>query len=457
MKADSWFEKYVSQRPKSVDLYARACERLAGGVGHDMRHSLPCPSYIARASGARMWDVDGNEYIDYGMGNGALLLGHAPPAVLDAVAAALQDGYHFGQDHPLQVEWAGLIQEMVPGAEAIRFVNSGTEGTMLAIRLARAFTGREKLLRLEGHFNGWHDDVGRGTAPPFLEPASMGIPAAKIDSILVLPAELNRIEETLRQDRGIAAVLLEPSGASWGTVPLTVEFNRELRGLTERLGVPLIYDEVVTGFRYGSGGYQKHAGVTPDLTVMGKIVAGGMPGGVVAGRREIMKLFDFTGDPDHDRFGRVWHMGTFNANPLSAAAGIATLRIARSGEVQERANQMADRLRTGMKEELGRRHIAGYAYGEASLFHVFMEAAPGSGARDLSELQTNDALALKSIPKSLVTAFQKNLQIRGVELLSYTGGVTSAAHELQHIDKTLEVFGETLDALVGQDLLARLA
>ncbi len=457
MEQDFWFENYVSHRSQSMDLYARARDCLAGGVGHDMRHSLPCPSYIAKASGAMMWDVDGNEYIDYGMGNGALLLGHSPPEVLDAVAAALKDGYHYGQDHPLQVEWAELIQEMVPSAEAIRFVNSGTEGTMLAIRLARAFTGKEKLLRLEGHFNGWHDDVGRGTSPPFHKPASMGIPATKIDSILVLPAELNRIEETLRRDQGIAAVLLEPSGASWGTVPLTVQFNRELRALTEVLGVPLVYDEVVTGFRYSSGGYQKHAGVTPDLTVMGKIVAGGMPGGVVAGRKEIMGLFDFTGDPDHDRYGRVWHMGTFNANPLSAAAGIATLRIVRSGEAQDLANQMAERLRAGMEEEMGRRDIAGYVYGESSLFHVFMEATPGSGAGRRSDLQTEDALTLKSIPKHLVTAFQKNLQIRGVELLSYTGGVTSASHEPQHIDKTLEVFGEALDALMEKDLLGRLA
>ena len=457
MGHDSLLETYASHRSQSMYLYARARDCLAGGVGHDMRHSLPCPSYIAKASGAMMWDVDGNEYIDSGMGNGALLLGHAPPQILDAVAMALKDGYHYGQDHPLQVEWAGLIQEMMPSADAIRFVNSGTEGTMLAIRLARAFTGKEKLLRLEGHFNGWHDDVGRGASPPFQESASMGIPVTKIDSILVSAAELNRIEEILRRDRGIAAVLLEPSGGSWGTVPLTVEFNRDLRALTETLGVPLIYDEVVTGFRYSSGGYQKYAGVTPDLTVMGKIVAGGMPGGVVAGRKEIMNLFDFTGDPGHDRYGRVWHLGTFNANPLSAAAGIATLRIARTGEVQERANLMAERLRLGMEEEMNRRNIAGYVYGESSLFHVYMEATPGSGAGHRRHLQTEDALTLKSIPKHLVTAFQKNLQVRGVDLLSYTGGVTSSAHEPQHIDKTVEVFGETLDALVENDILARLA
>ena len=456
MERNSWFETYAAQRSESMELYARARGCLAGGVGHDMRYSLPCPSYIAKASGARMWDVDGNEYIDYGMGNGALLLGHAPPEVLDAVAMALKNGYHYGQDHPLQVEWAGLIQEMVPSAETVRFVNSGTEGTMLAIRLARAFSGREKLLRLEGHFNGWHDDVGRGTSPPFDEPASMGIPATKIDSIVVLPAELNRIEDTLRRDEGIAAVLLEPSGGSWGTVPLTVEFNRELRALTEERGVLLIYDEVVTGFRYSSGGYQEHAGVMPDLTVMGKIVAGGMPGGVVAGRKEIMNLFDFTGDPDHDRYGRVWHMGTFNANPLSAAAGIATLRIARSGQLHDRANQMAERLRVGMDEEMSRRDIAGYVYGESSIFHLFMEAAPGSGVANRSELHSEDASTLKSIPKNLVTAFQKNLQIRGVEVLSYTGGVTSAAHQPRDIDKTIAVFGECLDSLVEDNLLARL-
>ena len=454
MTIDFWQETYAAKRPGCLDLFQRAKDCLAGGVGHDMRHSLPCPNYIERASGARMWDLDGNEYIDYGMGNGALLLGHAHPQVIEAISRALAKGYHYGQDHPMQVQWASLITEMVPSADAVRFVNSGTEGTMLAIRLARAFTGREKLLRLEGHFNGWHDDVGRGSSPPFQNSLSLGIPTSKIDSVLVAPAELDRIDELLERNPEIAAVLLEPSGASWGTVPLTVDFNRELRALTERRKVLLIFDEVVTGFRYGSGGYQKHARVAPDLTVMGKIVSGGMPGGVVTGRRDIMSLFDFNGEPHHDRYERVWHMGTFNANPLSAAAGIATLEIVKSGTAQNHANEMGERLRTGLARALNERQAAAYVYGEASMFHIYMAGKLGSYSKDL---HTDDATKLKSIPKSLVTGLQKNLQIRGVELLSYTGGVTSAAHNENDIDITVDAFAQVFDRLLENDLLAHLS
>ena len=449
-------EEFANKRPQSGGLFARARASIAGGVGHDMRYSLPHPSYIQRASGAHMWDVDGNEIIDYGMGNGALLLGHAPPEVIEAIRDVVGYGFHFGNDHPLQVEWAELIQELVPSAERVRFVNSGTEGAMLALRLARAFTGRDKILRFEGHFSGWHDDVGKGASPPFDAPVSAGIPASRLETLVVVPADLNVVEERLRHNADIAAVMLEPSGGSWGTVPLSVEFNRDLRRITERYGVPLIYDEVITGFRYSSGGYQKYADLLPDLTVMGKIVAGGMPGGVVAGRADIMQLFDFTGDPHHDRYERVQHFGTFNASPLSAAAGVATLKKVRTGEPQAHANRMAAMLRAGMEEIMEELRAAGYVYGDASTFHVYMEAPSGSGVFERSALHTEDAATLKGIPKHVVTAFQKNLQIRGVDVMSYTGGLTSAAHTEEDIHQTQEAFGGAINALLEGQLVARL-
>src|SRR5215213_4856369 len=234
----SWSETYKEQRPKAVKLYAEAKELIAGGVGHDVRHNPLAPIYIEHARGSRKWDVDGNEYIDYGMGNGALILGHAHPAAIQAVQSVVENGLHFGNDHPRMLEWAGLIRDLIPCAERVRFDNSGTEGTMLALRLARAFTGRTKVLRFEGHFSGWHDYVGRGASPPYDQAVSLGIPQATIDTIVVIPADLDRAESVLRDDPDIAAVMLEPSGASWGTVPLTHDFNRALRQLTRRYDVP---------------------------------------------------------------------------------------------------------------------------------------------------------------------------------------------------------------------------
>jgi glutamate-1-semialdehyde 2,1-aminomutase len=453
--ADSWTATFAEQRARGRELYGRAKQLLAGGVGHDLRHNPVAPTYIDHALGSRKWDVDGNEYIDYGMGNGALLLGHAPAPVLDAVRAVMDRGLHFGNDHPGILEWAQLIHDLVPSAQKVRFTSSGTEATMLALRLARAYTGREKVLRLEGHFSGWHDSVGRGANPPFDQPVSLGIPREMVSLVVVVPADLDRVEAELRDNRDIAALMIEPSGASWETVPLTPDFNHCLRALTERYGVPLIYDEVITGFRYSPGGYQGLVGITPDLSVLGKIVTGGLPGAAVVGKDEIMRLLDFTGDARHDRFERVGHLGTFNANPLTVAAGIANLGLVADGSVQAQADRMAERLRTGMQRVLDELGAAAYVYGSSSVFHVFMEEHPGSGASSRSGLVTTDAARLKGIPARVVSAFQRNLQIRGMDLLSYTGGVTSSAHTEGDIDASIGIFEDTMWTLVRKHVIAR--
>ncbi|HYM68647.1 MAG TPA: aminotransferase class III-fold pyridoxal phosphate-dependent enzyme [bacterium] len=453
---ERWLDEFAARRPRSRALYEEIRQRVAGGVGHDLRHSPVAPLYIERARGARKWDVDGNEYLDFSMGNAALLLGHAHPAVVAAVREALDQGTHFGNDHRSMLEWARLIHELMPSCERIRFVNSGTEGTMLALRLARAFTGRTQLLRFEGHFSGWHDYVGKGVTPPFDAPYSIGIPQAILDTIMVVPADLNVVEDTLRRHHDVAAIMLEPSGGSWGTVPLTVPFNRELRALATRYEVPLIYDEVITGFRYSPGGYQRLAGVPADLTVLGKVMAGGLPGGAVGGRLDLMRQFEYTGDVRHDRHARVAHQGTFNANPLSAAAGIATLRLAADGKVQAHADRMAEALRRGMEAALDEIGAAAFVYGDSSVFHVYMEAYPGSGRKSREEIRTSDPTTLKGIPPRVVTAFQKNLQIRGVDLLSYTGGVTSAAHTEADVQQAVAVFREAMRALLDEQLVARL-
>jgi glutamate-1-semialdehyde 2,1-aminomutase len=457
VERDEVTRQFKDQRRQALALYARASKAMAGGVGHDLRYNDVAPTYVTHARGSHKWDVDGNEYIDYGMGNAALLLGHAHPAVIEAVQRAVPNGLHFGNDHPEMIEWAELIESLIPSAERVRFTNSGTEGTMLALRLARAFSGREKVLRLEGHFSGWHDAVGKGAAPPFDRAVSLGIPAGTLETIVVVPADLAAIEQTLVDQPEIGTLILEPSGASWGTVPLTHEFNRALREVTRQHGILLVYDEVITGFRYSAGGYQQLIGVMPDLTVLGKIVTGGLPGSAVAGRADIMDLFAFTGDPRHDRYQRVTHQGTYNANPLTVAAGIATLRIAADGTPQARADRLAERLRQGMNEVLGRREVAGYVYGDSSVWHFYVQASPGTGARSLEHVRTSDATTLKSIPASVVTAFQRQLQVRGVDLLSYTGGVTSAAHSEDDIAHTIDVFDDAIRAMVDDRVVATLA
>jgi len=452
---DRWLDTYGAQRPKSRALYTGMRDRVAGGVGHDLRFSPVTPIYIERAAGARKWDIDGNEYLDFGMGNAALLLGHAHPAVLDAVRDAVGRGLHFGNDHPRMLELAQRIHRLMPSAERIRFVGSGTEGSMLALRLARAFTKRTKVLRFEGHFSGWHDYVGKGAAPPFDTAVSLGIPQATLDTILVIPADLEMAEDVLRRDRDIAAIMLEPSGASWGTVPLSIAFNRELRDLATRYEVPLIYDEVITGFRYSPGGYQRLAGVTPDLTVLGKIMMGGLPGGAVVGRADLMGQFTHTGDAHHDRFSRVAHQGTHNANPLSTAAGIATLRLAEDGSVQAHADRIAALLREGMEAVLNELGAAGFVYGDSSVFHVYLEAHHGTGVKHRDAVKTTDPARLKGMPGRLVTAFQKNLQIRGIDILSYAGGVTSFAHTEGDVQQALGVFRETMQSLIDEEIVAR--
>jgi glutamate-1-semialdehyde 2,1-aminomutase len=454
--SDTQFDAYKETQPRAVDLYTQSLSSLAGGVGHDLRMGHPLPLYITHAEGAHKWDADGREYIDYSMGNAAIFLGHAPPEVLKAMHRALDSGFHFGNDHPLQVEWAELVQALVPCADRIRFVNSGSEGSILALRIARAFTGKMKVLRFEGHFSGWHDGVGKGAMIPFDEPVSAGIPQGALDTIEVIPADLHRVEEVFKTDPDMAAVMLEPSGASWGTVPLTVEFNRELRRLTAEYGVLLIYDEVITGFRYAPGGYQEYACLTPDMCIHGKIIAGGTPGGAVTGRADIMQVFDYTGDPHHDRYERVHHLGTFNANPVSAAAGIATLKRIATGLPHEHADRMAAVLRQGMDEILYQERVAGYVYGDVSIFHVYLEAYPGTGAVRRQDLITSEASILKGIPKEVVSAFQKLLLARGVDLVSYTGGVTSAAHTETDIQNTLNIFQDVIRSMVKDKIVALL-
>jgi glutamate-1-semialdehyde 2,1-aminomutase len=442
-------DDFESARVRSKALAERAKGAIAGGVTSELRAALPFPIFIDRADGSRKWDADGNEYIDYSMGSAALMLGHSHPAIVEAVTRQLPKGTLYSALTELEVEWADRVKSLYPSAERVRFVGTGTEADILAMRIARAAAAKPKILRFEGHFHGWGDDTAVGVKPPFHESVSHGIPPGVAEATVVCPADIHSVEETLAADPEIAAAILEPTGASWGTVLLPENFLADLRAITKKHGVLLIFDEVITGFRWSPGGAQALYGVTPDLTSLAKNLTGGLPGGAVAGREDLMRLLDPAVEHNGKKAG-VFHRGTFNANPLSAASGIAALDLFQTGEPQRRADEMAARLREGMACVLKKHEVAGAVYGDSSTFHIYL----GSGAKG-----TIDGLSpseLKGIPPEQVHALQRALRKRGVDLLSYTGGVTSSAHTEADIDQTVEVFDDAIRELAEKETIERL-
>jgi glutamate-1-semialdehyde 2,1-aminomutase len=409
-----------------------------------MRLTDPFPLVIARGQGARKWDVDGNEYIDFGLGSASLLLGHAHPAVVEALIQAAPHGSHYGQAIEAELEWGERVQRLIPCADKVRFVGSGAEATMLAMRIARGYTGKNKIIRWQSHYHGWHDYAMPGTLPPFDVPASIGIPTGALAAVIVLPPDLAVLEHTLASDNDIAGVITEGSGASYGAVPLPPGFLAGVRRLTQQYGVVMILDEVITGFRWSPGGLQQQIGLMPDLCTLAKILTGGLPGGAVAGKDEVMQVMVQTGDPQHDRFQRVSHGGTFNANPYCAATGNAALKIVATGAMQATADRLAERLRLGLRELLKRHEVPACVYGDSSTFHVYF------GARSIAGL---DANTLKNMPQEVQNGFRQALQVRGVDLMSRCSGVLSGVHTETDIDQSLEAFDGAIKAMLQEGIL----
>jgi glutamate-1-semialdehyde 2,1-aminomutase len=430
-------EEFRARHPRAAALTERARAAIPGGITHDIRHLLPFPVYIERARGTRKWDVDGHDYVDYWMGHGALFLGHCHPAVVSAVQEQVARGTHLGASHELEVQWAELVNRLVPCAELTRFTMSGTEATHLAMRVARAYTGRTKILKFAGHFHGWHDGAAVGVNPPYEVPMSAGIPGATLDQVLICPPNDIKAVEVALERGDIAAVIMEPAGGQSGTTPTVPGYLQELRALTTRHGVVLIFDEVITGFRYAPGGAQAYFGVTPDLTTLAKIVAGGLPGGALCGKRELMSMLAFRGDADWDRAQRVAHAGTFNANPLSAAAAIATLTLCADASLQARANKYGEELRRALTEALKRAGAPGVCYGEASIYHVSFEGKPGLAGFDRPR---------KGAQYHLLRCALLN---NGVDC-SMNHGWVSAMHAEEDLERTVKAYGSAFGAMVAE-------
>lgn len=448
--------EYRARTAGSAKLYAEACQAIPAGLTHDSRTLLPYPIYAARAAGPRKWDVDGNAYVDYFGGHGALLLGHAHPAVVEAVQQQVTQGTHWGSSHALEVRWAELVQRLIPCAERVRFTASGTEASHLALRLARSYTGKPKVVRFIGHFHGWHDQVTAGAMSHFDGSVPAGILPALVDQTILLPADDVAVAvETLEQRDDIAAVILEGSGASWGMVPLPNGFLHKLRATTQARGVVLILDEVITGFRWSRGGAQSRFGVIPDLAVLAKIVAGGLPGGAVAGRKDIMDQLDLQAAAAAGR-EKIGHQGTFNANPLCAAAAVATLSIVEREEVCAQAEATAEEIRSGMRRILVEEDVPWGIYGDASAFLIFQNP----NGLDIDP-QTFDPLqyGFKELKATRNAGLSHRLRIamlvNGVDIMGAPGGLVSASHGPGEVARTLEAFRTSLRWLkIERDIAA---
>ena len=446
---------YRARTPGSAKLYAEACRVLPAGLTHDSRTTSPYPIYVARADGPHKWDMDGNQYVDYFGGHGALLFGHCHPPVVEAVRRQAALGTHWGASHELEVRWAQVVQRLVPSAERVRFTASGTEASHLALRLARAYTGRPKIVRFVGHFHGWHDQVAPGAMSHFDGSVPAGIPASLAGESLLLPADdAAPALETLRSRDDIAAVIVEPSGASWGQVPLPPGFLTALREATRRHGVLLIFDEVITGFRWSRGGAQARYGIVPDLTVLAKILAGGLPGGAVAGAKDVLDQLDPAAAKAAGR-EKIGHQGTFNANPLCAAAGLATLSLVESGDACARAETTAEELRQGLRRVLVEEGVPWGVYGETSVFVIF----PNPGRLPIDPASFDPLrLGFKGLKGArdpeLNNRLRVALLVHGVDIAGGPGGFVSAAHGAREIAQTLDAFRSALRALKADGCLA---
>ncbi|MCU0633976.1 MAG: glutamate-1-semialdehyde 2,1-aminomutase [Gemmatimonadaceae bacterium] len=423
---------------QSAAIMARARRRFPGGVNSPVRAFGGVggePFVVARGEGARIWDVDGNEYLDYVLSWGPLVLGHAPPMVLDALADVMQKGTSFGIPTGLELELADAVAERMPHVEMLRFVSSGTEAMMSIARLARAHTGRQHLLKFEGCYHGHADSflvkAGSGVATLGL-PNSPGVP----DELarLTLTAAYNDLEaaERIARQVPLAAILLEPVVGNGGFIPPVPGFIEGLRRIADETGALLVFDEVMTGFRIAYGGARERFAVTPDLTALGKVIGGGLPVAAYGGSRAIMERVA--------PVGAVYQAGTLSGNPLAMAGGLATLR-ALTPELHGRIEQRTARLVEGLRSMAARHGVPLVADHAGSMFGFFFRDAP---VRSFDDAKQSDVAFFKR--------FFHAARERGVYLApsAFEAGFVSAAHGDAEIDLTLERLDEALGvALAG--------
>jgi glutamate-1-semialdehyde 2,1-aminomutase len=424
---------------RSQELYTRACQVLAGGVSSEFRKfSYPHPLFYTHGRGSRIWDVDGNEYLDFTLSQGPLILGHSHPHVLETVERASRHGQLFAGQHLQELQLAEKLQQMIPCAELLRFSLSGSEADHVALRLARTVTGRPKFLRFEGHYHGWLDNVCYGISAPSEEalgsretpnslPWTEGLAVHSAEESLLLPwNDLALVEQTLMQRHTeIAAILLEPVMCNSSCIPPEPGYLSGLRALCDRYGVLLIFDEVITGFRLGLGGAQACFNVTPDLAVFGKAMASGYPISMLAGKREYMRLIaDST----------VIHAGTMNSGNPSIAAAVATIEVLEQDHVPERLALLGTRLMSGLREAARQTGHNLHVQGMGPMFHAGFTQR--ETVRDFRDTLSYD--------KAQYARFLAGMQERGIRLIGRGLWYVSGAHTEAEIDHAITTATEVL-------------
>ena len=422
----------------SSELFEKAKKLIPGGVNSPVRAFSPYPFFTKKAKGSHIVDVDGNEYVDYCMGYGPLILGHAHPSVVEVVKEQLENGTLYGTPTEQEVDLAELVCDAVPCAEMLRLVNTGTEATMSAIRVARGYTGRKKIVKFEGCYHGAHDHVlvkaGSG-ATTFGMPDSLGIPEETTRNTLVIPYnDVESFEQMVKREREqIAAVIMEPVVGNAGVILPKNGYLLRIRELTEENGIVLIFDEVITGFRLAFGGAQERYGVTPDMVTLGKIMGGGFPLAAFGGKPEIMQMVA--------PIGKVYQAGTFSGNPVSVAAGLATLEtIRRDGdsfyyELELKRRMICDAVRDLAEDA----HFPVQVNGIASMFQLFF-----------ADSEVYDYESAKKADKARFMVYHRKLLEKGVFVppSQFETCFVSSVHSKEDVEKTVEAVEESLRSAV---------
>ncbi len=435
-KAES---QYAKTRPLSRNLYRRAVQVMVGGISHNLRRVRPFPFYVERAQGPYLYDVDGNRYVDFWMGHYAHILGHAFSPVAQAISELVTGrGYHFGLVHKEEVDLAERVVELVPCAESVRFCTSGTEAGMYALRLARAYTGKNKVVKVKGGWHGASTDLTYYIYPPFQGPESQGLPPGLEEH--VIPAPFNDLEGTLeamdRAGEDLAALIVEPVIGAGGCVPPRPGYLEALKKEVEKRGGLLVFDEVITGFRLSLGGAQEYFGVTPHLVTLGKILGGGFPLGAVAGPKEIMALADASGGKPKVLIGG----GTFSCHSGSMVAGLKVVDYLMENAswlyplLEERGN----RVRSVLEDIFLAHGVRAQVTGVGSLFmvHFPTEDVDPWDPEALAMVQDKDAELL----------FQLLLMNHGVFVM-HGGGALSLAHTDEVLDYYFQVVSQVVEEM----------
>ncbi|MGH9921490.1 MAG: aspartate aminotransferase family protein [Nitrososphaerales archaeon] len=366
---DQYIKLYESKTPKSRSLFDQSTKRFPGGVSHNIRYFEPYPFFTQKAHGKHLWDVDNNKYTDYWMGHWSLILGHSPNVVVDALKTKVPEGTIFGTANELSVRLAEFINKLMPSAEMVRFSSTGTEATMYAARLARAFTGKRVIAKIEGGWHGFNSTLLKSVNSPFEEEEGTGLLEEEQKYIVSLP--FNNLEASIKIldsiKNDLSCIIVEPLLGGAGCIPAEKEYLHGLQEYAKKSGALFVLDEIVTGFRLSLKGAQEIFSLDPDLFTLGKIVGGGMPIGVLCGRKEIMQL----SDPKREKGQRCSiGGGTFSANPLSMAAGLATLvhLVGREAGIYDRINKLGEEARRSIDKVMNENNVKVKTTGMGSLF-----------------------------------------------------------------------------------------